>query len=141
MNLRLAFLVLAFSVLSGCATLPPGSGAPKSVSVAIADPQTTFEDLRQRNVRVRILTNSLESSTVLAAQAGYMRYRTPLLESGVELYEVRSLLGDARGSGESAAMSPTRRAASTWPESFQRESIRSSPFSARFTSSQPAAGQ
>ena len=64
-----------------------------------------FEDLRRRDVRVRILTNSLESSTVLAAQAGYMRYRTPLLESGVELYEVRSLLGDARGSGQSAAMS------------------------------------
>ncbi|MGZ5891257.1 MAG: phospholipase D-like domain-containing protein [Caldimonas sp.] len=64
-----------------------------------------FEDLRQRSVRIRILTNSLESSTMLAAQAGYMRYRTPLLESGVELYEVRSLLGDARGSGESAAMS------------------------------------
>ncbi len=64
-----------------------------------------FADLRRRNVRVRILTNSLESSTVLAAQAGYMRYRMPLLESGVELYEVRSLLGDARGSGQSAAMS------------------------------------
>src|SRR5450755_5019908 len=64
-----------------------------------------FQDLRRRNVRVRTLTNSLESSTVLAAQAGYMRYRTPLLESGVELYEVRSLLGDARGSGQWAAMS------------------------------------
>ena len=45
-------------------------------------------------MRVRILTNSLESSTVLAAQAGYMRYRRPLLESGVELYEIRSLLGE-----------------------------------------------
>jgi putative cardiolipin synthase len=63
-----------------------------------------FGDLRQRNVRVRILTNSLESSTVLAAQAGYMRYRLPLLEEGVELYEVRSLLGNARGSGETVTM-------------------------------------
>jgi putative cardiolipin synthase len=64
-----------------------------------------FKDLRQRNVQLRILTNSLESSTMLAAQAGYMHYRMPLLESGVELYEIRSLLGDARGSGESATMS------------------------------------
>jgi putative cardiolipin synthase len=64
-----------------------------------------FKDLRQRNVQVRILTNSLESSTMLAAQAGYMHYRMPLLETGVELYEIRSLLGDARGSGESATMS------------------------------------
>ncbi len=61
--------------------------------------------LRQRKVRVRILTSSLESSTVLLAQAGYMHYRIPLLEEGVELYEIRSLLGDTRGSGETAAIS------------------------------------
>jgi putative cardiolipin synthase len=64
-----------------------------------------FKDLRQRNVQVRILTNSLESSTMLTAQAAYMHYRMPLLETGVELYETRSLLGDAKGSGESADMS------------------------------------
>lgn len=64
-----------------------------------------FKDLRQRNVRVRILTSSLESSTVLLAQAGYMHYRVPLLENGVELYEIRALLGNARGSGQTAAIS------------------------------------
>jgi putative cardiolipin synthase len=64
-----------------------------------------FKDLRQRNVRVRILTNSLESSSVLLAQAGYMQYRWPLLTSGVELYEIRSLLGNARGSGQTSAIS------------------------------------
>ena len=64
-----------------------------------------FKDLRQRNVRVRILTSSLESSTVLLAQAGYMHYRLPLLEDGVELYEIRSLLGNTRGSGQTAAIS------------------------------------
>jgi cardiolipin synthase C len=63
-----------------------------------------FGDLRKRNVRVRILTNSLESANVLAAHSGYMRYRLPLLEDGVELNEVRSLLGNARGSGETAQM-------------------------------------
>jgi putative cardiolipin synthase len=64
-----------------------------------------FKDLHQRNVRVRVLTNSLESSTVLMAQSGYMNYRVPLLENGVELYEIRSLLGNARGSGQTAAIS------------------------------------
>ncbi|MDL2336895.1 MAG: phospholipase D family protein [Pseudomonadota bacterium] len=64
-----------------------------------------FKNLRQRNAGVRVLTNSLESSTVLLAQANYMHYRVPLLETGVELFEVRSLIGDARGSGQSAAMS------------------------------------
>jgi putative cardiolipin synthase len=61
--------------------------------------------LRDRNVRVRILTNSLESTTELSAQSGYMRYRTTLLQSGVELYEVRALLGNTRGSGQTAKMS------------------------------------
>lgn len=64
-----------------------------------------FKDLRQRNVRVRVLTSSLESSTVLLAQSGYMQYRVPLLENGVELYEIRSLLGNARGSGQTEAIS------------------------------------
>ncbi len=63
-----------------------------------------FGDLRKRNVRVRVLTNSLESSTVLLAQSGYMRYRLPLLEDGVEIHEVRSLLGNARGSGQTTKM-------------------------------------
>jgi putative cardiolipin synthase len=34
-----------------------------------------------------------------------MHYRVPLLENGVELYEIRSLLGNARGSGETTAIS------------------------------------
>ena len=34
-----------------------------------------------------------------------MHYRVPLLEDGVELYEMRSLLGNARGSGQTTAMS------------------------------------
>jgi putative cardiolipin synthase len=34
-----------------------------------------------------------------------MGYRPPLLERGVEVHEVRSLLGNARGSGQTASMS------------------------------------
>jgi putative cardiolipin synthase len=67
------------------------------------DGMRLFKDLRKRGVRVRILTNSLESTPEPAAQSGYMRYRVTLLEDGVELYEVRSLLGNPRGSGESPA--------------------------------------
>jgi cardiolipin synthase C len=62
-----------------------------------------FEDLRKRGVRVRVLTNSLESTPELVAHSGYMHYRLPLLEYGVELYEIRALLGNARGSGEKLA--------------------------------------
>ncbi len=60
-------------------------------------------DLRKRGVRVRVLTNSLESTPELIAQSGYMHYRRPLLEDGVELSEVRAQLGNARGSGETRA--------------------------------------
>jgi putative cardiolipin synthase len=64
-----------------------------------------LKDLRQRGVRVRILTNSLESTPEVAAESGYLHVRVPLLEGGVELYEVRSLLGNARGSGQTAKLS------------------------------------
>jgi putative cardiolipin synthase len=62
-----------------------------------------FEDLRKRGARVRVLTNSLESTPQLVAHSGYMHYRVSLLEDGVELFEVRALLGNARGSGETLA--------------------------------------
>jgi putative cardiolipin synthase len=64
-----------------------------------------LKDLRNRNVRVRILTNSLESTTDVAAQSGYVRARVALLEEGVELYEIRSRLGNTRGSGQTATVS------------------------------------
>jgi cardiolipin synthase C len=64
-----------------------------------------LKGLRQRRVRVRILTNSLESTPDLVAQSGYRHYRIALLEDGVDLYEVRSLLGNARGSGQTAMLS------------------------------------
>jgi putative cardiolipin synthase len=64
-----------------------------------------FRDLRRRNVQVRILTNSLTSSTIVLAHSGYMGYRVPLLEDGVELFEIRAELGNTRGSGQTAAMS------------------------------------
>ncbi len=59
-----------------------------------------FTDIRKRDAKVSILTSSLEATTVILAQAAYMRYREPLLERGVEIYEIRSLLGNSRGSGQ-----------------------------------------
>lgn len=56
-------------------------------------------DLRRRNVRIRVLTNSLEATDVAAAHAGYARYRPMLLENGIELYEVRARMNESGGSG------------------------------------------
>ena len=59
-----------------------------------------LKELRQRNVRVGILTNSLESTTEVSAHAGYQRHRMELLQEGVELHEVRAAPDNARGSGQ-----------------------------------------
>jgi putative cardiolipin synthase len=45
--------------------------------------------LTDRGVRLRVLTNSLAANDVLAAHAGYSKFRRALLEAGVELYELR----------------------------------------------------
>ncbi|MBC5783968.1 phospholipase D family protein [Ramlibacter sp. USB13] len=66
-----------------------------------------YEELRRRNVRIRVLTNSMASNDAPAAHAGYARYRDQLLAMGIEVYEMRSdpetaaeLLGGS-GSGKS----------------------------------------
>ena len=43
----------------------------------------------KRGVRVTVLTNSLAASDVGAVHAGYERYRLPMLEAGVRLYEMK----------------------------------------------------
>ena len=43
--------------------------------------------------RVRVLTNSLVATDVAAVQGGYSRYREQLLESGVELWEMKPVDG------------------------------------------------
>ena len=73
--------------------------------VPTPDELRTVEDLRGHAIRVAILTNSLTSAPDLIAHSGYIKYRVPLLKDGVELYEVRSLLGSTRGSGETAVVS------------------------------------
>lgn len=51
----------------------------------------TLTELARRGMRVRLLTNSLASTDVPAAHAGYARYRERLLAGGVEIHEMRPL--------------------------------------------------
>jgi putative cardiolipin synthase len=73
--------------------------------VPSGDEMHLLDTLLRNNVRVAILTNSLESAPGLLAQAGYTRYRLPLLDDGADLYEVRARLGSRRGSGQTARIS------------------------------------
>ncbi|MGV6827498.1 MAG: phospholipase D family protein [bacterium] len=57
--------------------------------VPAGDGVANAREMVERGVRVRVLTNSMASNDVLPAHAGYAKYRKPLLEAGVELYELR----------------------------------------------------
>jgi cardiolipin synthase C len=46
-------------------------------------------ELRERGVKFRVLTNSLATTDAPAVHVGYARYRKRLLETGVELHELR----------------------------------------------------
>jgi putative cardiolipin synthase len=67
-----------------------------------------FAQLREQGKDVTVLTNSLEATDVAAVHAGYSKWRTPLLKTGVTLYELRaapgtpsrkSIIGTGSGSG------------------------------------------
>jgi putative cardiolipin synthase len=73
--------------------------------VPTRDELDLLESRSRGGISVRVLTNSLESNPEVAAHAGYMHYRVELLRQGVQLYEVRSMLGNTRGSGESGRLS------------------------------------
>jgi putative cardiolipin synthase len=72
--------------------------------VPTPDEQSLLTERTASHRSVRILTTSLEATTDPAAQAGYDHHRIALLQSGVELYELRSHPETARGSGQSAKM-------------------------------------
>ncbi len=50
-----------------------------------------FRALVEEGIEVRALTNSLAANDIAIVHAGYVRYRRPLLEAGVQLYEMRPL--------------------------------------------------
>lgn len=49
-----------------------------------------------RGMKVRVLTNSLAANNVPMVHAGYSKYRKPLLEHGVELYELKPSFKDTK---------------------------------------------
>lgn len=52
--------------------------------------------LRERGVRVRVLTNSLAATDAAIVHIGYSKYRRPLLEAGVEISELRPEPGEEK---------------------------------------------
>ncbi len=48
--------------------------------------------MRDRNLTIKIITNSFASTDAPLAQIGYMRYRLDLIRMGVELYEIKPTL-------------------------------------------------
>jgi putative cardiolipin synthase len=52
-----------------------------------------FAKIRHRGVTVKILTNSLASNDVPIVHGGYARYRKDLLRMGVDLFELKPVLG------------------------------------------------
>jgi putative cardiolipin synthase len=52
-----------------------------------------FGQLARRGAKLRVLTNSLEANDVALVHAGYRKYRRRLLESGVELLELKARPG------------------------------------------------
>ena len=77
------------------------------------------QQLVDRGVKVRILTNSLASNDVVAAHAGHAEYRKQLLKAGAEIYEIRPDSGVIRKnwSGDSNAGLHTKALV------FDRESV------------------
>ena len=56
-----------------------------------------WTSLAERGVRVVIVTNSLASNNHTAVHSGYARFRKPMIEGGIELYEVRADAATAVG--------------------------------------------
>jgi len=56
---------------------------------------------RQSGKRVEVLTNSLAANDVAAVHGGYSKYRKPLLEGGVAVYELKPTAGASDGEKKS----------------------------------------
>jgi putative cardiolipin synthase len=95
------------------ARLEVALGEPAQREFAIVSPYfvpgrsgtQSFARIAQSGVKVKILTNALESTDVAAVHSGYAKRRRALLRSGVEIYELRrdARAGLARRGGAAAA--------------------------------------
>lgn len=59
--------------------------------------------LARQGVEIRVLTNSLAATDVVAVYPGYARWRKPLLEAGIALHEYKPLSPTPRSDGSSAS--------------------------------------
>ena len=59
-----------------------------------------FAQLGAQGLRVRILTNALEATDVAIVHSGYAKYRKPLLQAGIALYEKRGAPPDYAEDGD-----------------------------------------
>ncbi len=76
--------------------------------------------MRQRDVRVSVLTNSLAATDVAAVHGGYAPYRMPLLRGGVELYE---LMARGPGGGGSGLLGSSSSEASLHTKAFMVDGV------------------
>jgi putative cardiolipin synthase len=59
--------------------------------LVLRDPQIDgFRQLRERDIEVAVLTNSLASNNHTVSHSGYAPVRKPMLKMGVKLYEIRA---------------------------------------------------
>ncbi len=71
--------------------------------VPMAEGTTFLEALAGQGVRIRVLTNSLASTDVVAVHAGYARSRKQLLRAGIELHEYKPMARTTRRPGSGSA--------------------------------------
>jgi putative cardiolipin synthase len=64
-------------------------------------------DVHRRGARVVVITNSLASTDGIPVHAKYSRYRKPLIEAGVELYEMKPTAGGAPGKSSEGSHGPS----------------------------------
>ena len=87
-----------------------------------------FRSLRERGIRVVVLSNSLAATDVVAVHAGYRRYRQALLRLGVELWEskpnarLRASARDDRAT-RSRAGKPSRSSLHAKSFAFDRQTL------------------
>ena len=87
--------------------------------------------LAQQGVRVSILTNSLAATDVVAVHGAYARYRGPLIEQGVNLFELKpydvssdiSLFGSSSASLHTKAFTVDERAGFVGSMNFDPRSV------------------
>ncbi len=80
-------------------------------------------DLAGRDVRVRILTNSLSSTDVGLVHSGYMKYRERLLRGGVELFELNKKLTRAERKQKKSQEGSSKASLHTKSFVFDREKV------------------